>query len=214
MGRNIEGVRAGSLAWFGKEPDHLSDAEAALLVALPRDPTETSARPHRKRWPKRPRARVLRRAAADGVLPEAALASALAAPMPASRHPMPMLAPHLGEQLARQKPAGSHIVTTLDGTLQEGAERVLAQALHELPRPINLAALVADWHSGAILARIGSADYHDARRAGAVDMTRAVRSTGFDPEALHLRHGVRWAAGASRQPDPRRRDPFRRLRAA
>ncbi len=177
MGRNIEGVRAGSLAWFGKEPDHLSDAEAALLVALPRDPTRL--RPDRiGTMAEAARARVLRRAAADGVLPDAALASALAAPMPASRHPMPMLAPHLGEQLARRAPAGARIATTLDGTLQEGAERVLAQALHELPRPMNLAALVADWHSGAVLARVGSADYHDARRAGAIDMTRAVRSPG------------------------------------
>ena len=177
MGRNIEGVRAGSLAWFGKEPDHLSDAEAALLVALPRDPTRL--RPDRiGTLAEAARARVLRRAAADGVLPDTALADALAAPMPAFRHPMPMLAPHLGERLARLEPAGAQIVTTLDGTLQEGAERVLAQALHELPRPMTLAALVADWHSGAVLARVGSADYHDARRAGAVDMTRAVRSPG------------------------------------
>ncbi len=177
MGRNIEGVRAGSLAWFGKEPEHLSDAEAALLVALPRDPTRL--RPDRTgTTAEAARARVLRRAAADGVLSEAALASALAAPMPTSRHPMPMLAPHLGEELARREPAGAHIGTTLDGTLQQGAERVLAQALHELPRPVTLAAVVADWHSGAVLARIGSADYHDARRAGAIDMTRAVRSPG------------------------------------
>ena len=177
MGRNIEGVRAGSLAWFGKEPDHLSDAEAALLVALPRDPTRL--RPDRSgQMAEAARARVLRRAAADGVLPDGALASALAAPMPASRHPMPILAPHLGERLARLEPAGAHVVTTLDGKLQEDAERVLAQALHELPRPLTLAALVADWRSGAVLARVGSADYHDARRAGAVDMTRAVRSPG------------------------------------
>ena len=37
-GGNIEGLRAASLAWFGKEPRRLSAGEAALLVALPQAP--------------------------------------------------------------------------------------------------------------------------------------------------------------------------------
>ena len=38
MGGNLEGVRAASFAYFGKEPKQLSAAEAALLVALPQSP--------------------------------------------------------------------------------------------------------------------------------------------------------------------------------
>jgi penicillin-binding protein 1C len=38
FGGNLEGVRAASLAYFGKEPRALTGAEAALLVALPRSP--------------------------------------------------------------------------------------------------------------------------------------------------------------------------------
>jgi penicillin-binding protein 1C len=34
-GGNLEGVRAASLAYFGHEPETLTDAEAALLIALP-----------------------------------------------------------------------------------------------------------------------------------------------------------------------------------
>src|SRR5690606_12948962 len=37
-GGNLEGVRAASLAWFGKEPHRLSVSESALLVALPQSP--------------------------------------------------------------------------------------------------------------------------------------------------------------------------------
>ena len=37
-GGNLEGVRAASLAYFGKEPHRLSIAEAALLVAIPQSP--------------------------------------------------------------------------------------------------------------------------------------------------------------------------------
>jgi len=37
-GGNLEGIRAASLAYFGKEPRRLTVAEAALLVALPQSP--------------------------------------------------------------------------------------------------------------------------------------------------------------------------------
>jgi len=38
FGGNLEGVRAASVAYFGKEPKRLSLAESALLVALPQSP--------------------------------------------------------------------------------------------------------------------------------------------------------------------------------
>ena len=38
FGGNLEGVRAASLAYFGKESARLSAAECALLVAIPRSP--------------------------------------------------------------------------------------------------------------------------------------------------------------------------------
>jgi penicillin-binding protein 1C len=38
FGGRIQGVRAASLAYFGKEPQHLTVGEAALLVALPQAP--------------------------------------------------------------------------------------------------------------------------------------------------------------------------------
>ena len=37
-GGNLEGIRAASIAYFGKEPKRLSLAESALLVALPQSP--------------------------------------------------------------------------------------------------------------------------------------------------------------------------------
>ena len=62
-GGNLEGMRAASLAYFGKEPRRLSLAEAALLVALPQSPEVR--RPDRSalraRARARPRARPHRR---------------------------------------------------------------------------------------------------------------------------------------------------------
>ena len=44
-GGNIEGIRAASLVYFGKEPRRLTLGQAALLVALPQSPEAQEARP-------------------------------------------------------------------------------------------------------------------------------------------------------------------------
>ena len=82
-GGNLEGIRAASLAYFGKEPRQLSLAEAALLVALPQSPE--LRRPDR--YPDIARAarnRVLDRDVAAGVVPRDEIARAKAQPVPRS----------------------------------------------------------------------------------------------------------------------------------
>jgi penicillin-binding protein 1C len=177
MGGNLEGVRAGSLAWLGKEPKSLSDAEAALLVALPQAPraNQPSAYPARATWA---RNKIVALARDAGVLKADAARAALATPLPTTRRPLPRLAPHLAEELVAADPAPAPIRTALDATIQASVERVLRQTLDALPRPVNVAAIVADWHTGEIFARAGSGDYADARRSGAIDMTRTLRSPG------------------------------------
>src|SRR5947209_14669145 len=45
-GGNLEGVRAASHAYFGKEPRRLSLGEAALLVAIPQSPEPRRSEEH------------------------------------------------------------------------------------------------------------------------------------------------------------------------
>src|SRR6056297_968950 len=99
FGGNLEGVRAATLAWFGKEPRRLTPAEAALLVALPQSPE--ARRPDRHAIAARmARDRVLARMEGAGILsPEAAQTARLDA-APGTRHSMPALAPHLTARLA------------------------------------------------------------------------------------------------------------------
>src|SRR6185369_3231537 len=85
-GGNLEGVRAASLAYFGKEPAHLTEAQAALLVALPQSPE--TLRPDR--FPaaaKAARDKVLARMQGAGVIDEATYRIALAEPSPSTRLP-------------------------------------------------------------------------------------------------------------------------------
>ncbi|MCF8481030.1 MAG: penicillin-binding protein 1C [Rhodospirillum sp.] len=177
MGGNLEGVRAGSLAWLGKEPKHLTPGEAALLVALPQSPE--TLRPDR--FPKRAlaaRNKVLDRAVAAGVLDLRRGAEAKADPLPQVRHPMPFLAPHVTGRLARAAPPGSRIRTTLDAPLQRAMEDLARTHVETLEPGQSLALIIAESRTGAIRAEIGSPDVQDQERDGAMDMTRAIRSPG------------------------------------
>ena len=178
FGGNLEGVRAASLAWLGKEPDRLSDAEAALLVALPQAPGRLApdVAPSRA---KAARQRVLARAQEAGVLDAAAFAAAAASPLPRARLAMPRHAPHLAERLlAERGEGGLALRTTLDLGLQMRVEGLLHAAIGRLPVPIDVAAVVVDHRDAEIRAWAGSGDYLSASRPGMIDLARAVRSPG------------------------------------
>ncbi len=81
FGGNLEGVRAASLAYFGKAPLKLTIAEAALMVALPQSPE--ARRPDRAPAAARAaRDRVLDRVCARGVITADEAARAKAEPVP------------------------------------------------------------------------------------------------------------------------------------
>ena len=104
FGGNLEGVRAASFAYFGKEPKRLSTAEAALLVALPQAPE--TRRPDRfPEAARKARDRVLARVAAAGLATAAEVAAAREEPIPTARKPFPHLAPHVAEQVVAEAPA-------------------------------------------------------------------------------------------------------------
>jgi penicillin-binding protein 1C len=65
FGGNLEGVRAASISYFGKEPPRLTPAEAALLVAIPQSP-ETRRPDRAADRAEAARNRVLARAGAKG----------------------------------------------------------------------------------------------------------------------------------------------------
>jgi penicillin-binding protein 1C len=120
-GGNLEGVRAASLAYFGKEPRKLSLAEAALLVALPQSPE--LRRPDRS--PETARAardRVLDRIAAAGVAPRDEIARAKTQSVPHERKQLPMLAPHAADQVVSLEPDKRVHRLTIDLPLQKSLQ--------------------------------------------------------------------------------------------
>ena len=176
-GGNLEGVRAASLAYFGKEPRRLTLGETALLVALPQSPEVR--RPDRAPdAARRARDRVLERIVAAGIVAHDEIARAEAEPVPAARKAMPALAPHAADQAVAAAPARKVHRLTIDASLQKALEDLARERARALGPDVSVAIVVVDNASGEVLARIGSADYFDERRAGQVDMTQAPRSPG------------------------------------
>jgi penicillin-binding protein 1C len=176
-GGNLEGIRAASLAYFGKEPRRLTLGESALLVALPQSPE--ARRPDRSAdAARRARDRVLDRVAWSGLFADSEIAQAKAEPVPAGRTPMPMLAAHAADEAVAAAPRRSLIRLTIDGTWQASLEALARERARALGPDVSVAILAVDHASGEVLARVGSAGYFEDQRAGQVDMTNAVRSPG------------------------------------
>jgi penicillin-binding protein 1C len=176
-GGNLEGIRAASIAYFGKEPKRLSLAEAALLVALPQSP-ETRRLDRHPDAARAGRDRVLDRMVEERQMSAEDAAQARALPVPRLRKPMPILAPHSADAAMATVKDTEIIRLTLDSSLQKVLEALARDRAQALGPNVSVGILAVDNASGEVLARVGSPDYFDDRRAGQVDMTRALRSPG------------------------------------
>ncbi|AMJ63698.1 penicillin-binding protein 1C [Bosea sp. PAMC 26642] len=177
FGGNLEGVRAASFAYFGKEPKRLSTAEAALLVALPQSPE--TRRPDRfEQAARKARERVLARVEAAGLATVSEVAAAREEPIPTTRKPFPNLAPHVAEQVVAEADGDPVHRLTIDARLQANLENLARERAQNLSPQLSIAILAVDNETGEVRASVGGVDYFAAERAGSLDLTRALRSPG------------------------------------
>ena len=176
-GGNLEGVRAASLAYFGKEPRRLTDAEAALLVALPQAPE--TVRPDRfPQAAKSARDKVLRLMQERGLVEVSALETALSEPVPAARQEFPLNAPHLADRVTREQPAERIIQTSIDGDLQRALLEIARRYQFHLEPSATIAILAVENKTRQVRGYVGSSDFFANRRFGQNDMVAAIRSPG------------------------------------
>lgn len=177
FGGNIEGIRAASFAYFGKEPKRLSVAEAALLVALPQSPE--LRRPDRSTQKAvKARARVLERAEKAGLITADEAKIAAAETIPSQRQPLPVIAAHATEWAIADRPRERQQRLTIDARLQVQLEQLARERAFAIGSEVSAAIVVVDHATGAIRASVGGADYFSKTRAGALDLTKALRSPG------------------------------------
>ena len=180
FGGNIVGLRAAAWRYFGRPPESLSWAEAALLAVLPNSPALIHPGRQRDRLHAK-RNKLLQRLQGRGLLSELDLQLALLEPLPDRPQPLPQSAPHLLSTLSARYPEQSLFHTTLDSALQGRAqaiaqrhgERLANEGVH------NLALVIIDHRQARTLAYVGNQPWRQHPEfAPAVDIVQRPRSTG------------------------------------
>lgn len=173
-GGNLEGVRAASWAYFGREPDNLSPDQIAMLIALPQSPEARRPDLHPNAAIVA-RERVLMRLADQGLFAKDLAAESADYPAP-KRRDFPTLAWHASEEaLVRAKDA-DNIRTTLDLALQKEVEGIATRAAGAKREGVQVAVMVVDIATREVRAVAGSANRASA--GGWIDLTNRPRSPG------------------------------------
>ncbi|MCB0552887.1 MAG: penicillin-binding protein 1C [Phaeodactylibacter sp.] len=184
FGGNVVGLEAASWRYFGKSPELLSWAEAAVLAVLPNSPALIHPGRNRDALLAK-RNRLLARLQQTGQIDAFTCELAMAEPLPDAPHPLPRLAPHLLDRAYFEKVATgqyrrSRVRTTLDLPLQRQLTSILEFHQQRLrgSEIHNLAALVIDVETGEVLAYAGNVIGAGATHGEEVDVIKAPRSTG------------------------------------
>jgi penicillin-binding protein 1A len=229
FGHRAYGVAAAAELYYGKSPQALSLAEAAMLAAIPKAPTTDNPVTN----PLQARARrdyVLGRMAELGYIGEAAYREALAEPDRASLHRRPVdLDAGYAAEMARQEMVrrfgaeayrgGYRVQTTIEGALQAAAQQAVREAIlaydrrHGYRGPERRGLRVGGADDEALAALLAEAEVLPELRAGIVtqaDARRAEVYLGSGERATLALTQVQWARpfkGANRMgPAPRRVD--------
>jgi penicillin-binding protein 1C len=178
-GGNIVGVGAASLFYFGKAPDRLSLAEAALLTVLPRSPLRLDPT-HHPAAAKAARDNLLTGMARQGVIDANAAKEAIDAPLPKAMTQAPFTAPHFCQMAREQAGPAAFVNTTLDPVAQKSVASILAnrKSWLEVQGIGAVAAVVLDPVSREVLAMVGSTDYFGDLRFGQINGATIRRSPG------------------------------------
>jgi len=181
-GRNIEGVGAASLIYFGKQPAQLEPVESMTLAVIPQSPA--------RRAPGSPRHEAALRSARDLLLsqwlvphPEdARLRDVLAMPIQVNLpRDLPFRAPHLvDEMMLRDGVPSAEVKLNLDSAEQDVLEREIGRyvAAHQATGIRNACALLVDYRTMEVRAAVGSAHYRAPDIQGQVNGLHMQRSPG------------------------------------
>lgn len=176
-GGNIEGVKAASLLYFKKNPDHLSLAEITALSIIPNKPgvmipgrNNDFIIKERNRW--------LQKFADRKVFTQKEIEDALAEPLAATRGTVPHYIPHLSYKLKKQ--GGDIIKTNIDLNTQLKTEKLVEDYIRvqRLKNIKNAAVVIIDNKTHKVITYVGSSNFFDTTDGGQVNGANAVRQPG------------------------------------
>lgn len=176
-GGNIEGVKAASLLYFKKNPDHLSLAEITALSIIPNRPSSLVIGKNnelivteRNKW--------LQRFSADKIFTQKEIEDALTEPLTATRGSVPHYVPHLSYALKRK---GDHTIkTNINLNTQLKTEKIVEDYIRtqRLRNIKNAAVVIIDNRTHKVITYVGSSNFTDTTDGGQVNGASAIRQPG------------------------------------
>ena len=176
-GGNIQGVKAASILYFGKNPDHLSLAEITALSIIPNRPSSLvigksneKILQERNRW--------LKKFEADKIFTHKEIENALKEPLTATRGVVPKLIPHLAYKL--KKSGSNTIYTNINMNTQSKVEKLVKDYSRNMKMKgiHNASVVILDNQTRKVIAYIGSANFEDRIDGGQVNGAAAIRQPG------------------------------------
>ena len=190
-GNSAYGVQAAAEAYFGKNVEDLTLAEAAMLAILPQAPAANSPLEHPAEAKKRQEL-TLDAMWREGYISLEELRTAKAEVLHPRRQRFEIIAPHFVmyvRQILEQRygpdllyRGGLKVITTVDLETYRIAEEIAQEKIAELEKEEtnahNAAVVVLDPTSGQVLAILGSIDYFNEEIDGQVNVATAPRQPG------------------------------------
>jgi penicillin-binding protein 1C len=178
-GGNQVGLSAAAWRYFGRPPEELSWAEAAVLAVLPNAPAAIHPGRNREVLLEK-RNRLLKKLAARGIIDQLTCSLACEEPLPGQPLPLPDMARHLVANVYRTNP-GQSVNSALDAGLQQKVNEIAS--LHQKNmasiQVFNSAVLVIDLNNRQVLAYMGNSALGDEpAHSPEVDIIQSSRSTG------------------------------------
>jgi penicillin-binding protein 1C len=187
FGSNVYGIDTAAYRHFGTSVESLSQAEAALLIAMIANPSRFNpiAFPDNA---KGRRDAILTSYYRSNHLNQELLERSLNEPLPAKTHQIPLHAPHaidlINQEVNRLVPRSTMpltIHTTLDLPWYTFARDVAMRqvaSLGEAHRFQNAALVVVDNQTAAVVALVGNLDYFDSNHGGQINLATSPRQPG------------------------------------
>ena len=184
FGRNIEGLEAASLAYFGHLPNHLEAEQIALLIAIPQNPNARVPSVENKQRLTYARNHIAKLLHSKNTLPisknESLEAAVLSKDVPQYLLPFPRECPHLAMILKNKIQPGDKIYTTLDKKIQAKTRLIMHKRRESYADKgiHNGSILVLDKETLEYRAMIGNFDYWVDDHAQKIPAFAVERSAG------------------------------------
>ncbi|WP_432672627.1 penicillin-binding protein 1C [Flavobacterium sp. SM2513] len=177
FGGNVVGLEMASWRYFGLKPNQLSWSESATLAVLPNAPSLIFPGKNQQLLMAK-RNKLLLKLKSNQVIDAETYNLALAEPLVGKPFPLPELAPHLVERMAKTY-GGKKVQSSIDFEIQSRINDITANYYNQYKQNevYNLAVLVLDIKTRKVVAYVGNSPTDKAHKKD-VDIIQAPRSTG------------------------------------